>query len=311
MNRRTFTQKSLHAASLLGLSIPFPTPVPLQKPTVRLGGPVYGALNDPDSWIAAHQQLGYRAAYCPLKTDATADVIKAYELAARKADIIIAEVGAWSNPLSPDPETAKKAFTKCVDSLALAEAIGANCCVNIAGSKNPTLWAGPHKDNMSDATFEQIVDITRRIINEIKPTRTYFTLEFMPWIHPDSVDSNLRLIKSIGHKQFAVHLDPVNIVNSPRTYYSNGEIIKDCFKRLGSYIRSCHGKDIILKEDANATQLSECRPGEGQLDYHTYLTELSKLKDIPLMLEHLPTAEEYVKAASYVRSIGTNAGITL
>ena len=310
MNRRTFTKKSLQAASLIGFSASFPGGLS-QKSTVRLGGPLFGTFDDPGSWVAAHQNLGYRAAYCPLKTDAPSEEIRAYESAARKADIVIAEVGAWSNPLSPDPEMARDSFKKCVDSLALAEAIGANCCVNISGSKNPDHWAGPHKENLSEATFEQIVDITRQIINEVKPSRTYFTLEFMPWIHPDSVDSYLRLMKAVDHKGFAVHMDPVNILNSPRTYYRNGELIKDCFKRLGPHIRSCHGKDITLKEDVYSTQLFECRPGLGQLDYRTYLIELSRLKNIPLMLEHLPTAEEYEKAASYVRSVGSKNGISI
>ncbi len=136
MNRRTFTQKSLQAAWLVGFPASLPTFL-AEKSTLRLGGPLFGTFDDPDSWAAAHQKLGYRAAYCPLKTDAASDVIKAYASAARKADIVIAEVGAWSNPLSPDPKMAQQSFKRCVDSLALAEAIGANCCVNIAGSKNP------------------------------------------------------------------------------------------------------------------------------------------------------------------------------
>ena len=229
----------------------------------------------------------------------------------KKADFVIAEVGAWSNPLSADPATAQQAIKKCVDSLGLAEAIGANCCVNISGSKNPKHWAGPHQDNLSEATFDQIVEVTRKIIDEVKPTRTYFTLEFMPWIHPDSVDSYVRIIKAVNHKQFAVHMDPVNIINSPKAYYTNGALIKECFKKLGHLIRSCHGKDIVLKEDSYSTQLEECRPGLGQLDYRIYLQELTKLKDIPLMLEHLPNAQEYDKAASFVRSVGTEIGITI
>jgi sugar phosphate isomerase/epimerase len=206
---------------------------------------------------------------------------------------------------------AKQAFRKCVDSLKLAEAIGANCCVNISGSKNPEHWAGPHKENLSKATFDQIIEITQKIIDEVKPTRTFFTLEFMPWVHPDSADSYLQIIKAVNRKQFAVHMDPVNIINNPAAYYNNGAIIKECFKKLGSQIRSCHGKDIILKEDAYSTKFDECRPGLGQLDYKTYLGELSKLKDIPLMLEHLPSAEEYEKAAAFVRSVGSEIGVTL
>ncbi|WP_174260186.1 sugar phosphate isomerase/epimerase family protein [Spirosoma endbachense] len=308
MNRRTFARKTIQAASLVGLTSSLPG-FPFEKPSIRLGGPLFDKYDQPDEWIAALKKQGYRAAYCPLKTDAPADQIKAYEEAAKKANILIAEVGAWSNPLSTDSATAQTALKKCVDSLALAEAIGANCCVNISGSRNPAQWAGPHKDNLTEATFEQIVAITRKIIQEVKPTRTYFALELMPWSYPDSVDSYLRLIKAINQKQFGVHLDPMNIIDSPRVFFNNGALIKECFKKLGPHIRSCHGKDIILKEDVYTPQLVECRPGLGNMDYTVYLTELSKLKEIPLMMEHLATSEAYQEAAKYIRSVGAKEGI--
>lgn len=310
MDRRTFSKKTFQAATIVALSSYIPA-FRKQNASVRLGAPLFGKLDDPDSWVAAVKKQGFRAAYCPIQPGAATETIKAYENAARKADIVIAEVGAWRNPLSDDAKTAQEAFKKCVVALVLAEAIGANCCVNISGSKNPTKWAGPHKENLTQATFDQIVEITRKIIDEVKPTRTYFTLEFMPWSYPDSVDSYLRIIKAVNRKQFAVHMDPMNIIESPRDFFGNAAIIKDCFKRLGSLIRSCHGKDIFLKDDVYTPQLVECRPGLGQLDYRTYLTELSKLKNIPLMLEHLPNAEEYEKAAAYVRSVGNEVGVTL
>ncbi|MBC3788590.1 sugar phosphate isomerase/epimerase family protein [Spirosoma utsteinense] len=310
MNRRTFTKKTLQTASLVGLMPSLPV-FSAKNAFVRLGGPLFDTYQHPDEWIAALQKQGYRAAYCPLKTDASSDQIRAYAGAAKKADIVIAEVGAWSNPISPDPAMAQTAIKKCIDSLALAEAIGANCCVNISGSKNPAQWAGPHKNNLTTDTFDQIVEVTRRIINEVKPTRTFFTLELMPWSYPDSVEAYLRLLKAINLKQFAVHLDPMNIVVSPQVFYANGALIKECFKKLGPHIRSCHGKDIILKEDVYTPQLVECRPGLGQLDYSVFLTELSKLNNIPLMMEHLNTGEEYQKAAAYLRSVGSREKITL
>ncbi|AUD04385.1 sugar phosphate isomerase/epimerase family protein [Spirosoma pollinicola] len=310
MNRRAFTKKTVQAASILGVMSSLPA-FTAERPFIRLGGPLFDKYDGPDEWVAALKKYSYRAAYCPLKTDAPTDQIKAYESAAKKADIVIAEVGAWSNPISTDSASAQLAFRKCVDSLALAEAIGANCCVNISGSKNPAQWAGPHKDNLTKETFDQIVDVTRRIINAVKPTRTHFALELMPWSYPDSVDSYVRLIKAIDNKRFAVHLDPMNIIVSPQVFYTNGALIKECFKKLGPYIKSCHGKDIILKEEVYTPQLVECRPGLGQMDYSVYLTELSKLKDIPLMMEHLPTTEEYQKAASYIRSVGAKEGITI
>jgi hypothetical protein len=52
---------------------------------------------------------------------------------------VIAEVGTWSNPISPNEKQRNAAIKKCRDQLALAERIGASCCVNIAGSCNPIL----------------------------------------------------------------------------------------------------------------------------------------------------------------------------
>ncbi|WP_026464249.1 sugar phosphate isomerase/epimerase family protein [Adhaeribacter aquaticus] len=310
MNRRTFNKKLVQSAALLSVASPLYSFQPVNK-SVRLGGPVLDKFTNPEEWIAILKNLGYRAAYSPVKVGASSAEIKAYEKAAKKENIIISEVGVWNNPIDPDKEKAKAAIKKCVDSLALAEAIGANCCVNISGSKNPEKWAGPHQDNFKKETFDEIVEVTRNIIKEVNPTRTYFVLEAMPWAYPDSADSYVRLIKSINHKQFGVHLDPMNLIISPRDFYNNGALIKEAFQKLGPNIRSCHGKDIILKEDVYTPQLVECRPGLGKMDYKVFLSELSKLKDVPLMLEHLPTNEEYKQAANYVRSIGEQEGILL
>ncbi len=153
-----------------------------------------------------------------------------------------------------------------------------------------------------------IVEVTRSIIDAVKPTRTYFTLEMMPWAYPDSPDSYVQLLKAIDRKQFAVHLDPVNIVCSPQRYYGSGPLIRECFEKLGPHIRSCHAKDIILHPQLT-THLDETRPGTGGLDYATFLKELNKLPGTPLMLEHLSKAEEYVQAAEYIRSVAKEVGL--
>jgi sugar phosphate isomerase/epimerase len=130
----------------------------------------------------------------------------------------------------------------------------------------------------------------------------------MPWVFPDSPDTYLDLIKAIDRKQLAVHLDPVNMISSPRRYYNNGAFIKECFEKLGPYIKNCHAKDILLKTDLTV-HLPEVLLGTGGLDYKVFLTELSKLKNVPLMLEHLETKEEYTQAAVNVRRIGESIGI--
>jgi sugar phosphate isomerase/epimerase len=282
-----------------------------ESSTVRLGGPLFTKFENPDDWINSLQALGYRASYCPVNISASEDEIKEYKKAAKKADIIISEVGVWNNPISPNESERESAIDKCIKSLQLADEIGANCCVNVSGSRNEKYWAGPHMNNLSDETFDLVVETTRKIIDTVKPVSTWFTLEAMPWAFPYSPDSYLRLIKAIDRKGFAVHLDPVNMVVSPEIYFNNGKMIKECFTKLGSFIKSCHAKDIILREDINTPNLDEVRAGLGKLNYDVFLNELSKLQDVPLMLEHLSTQEEYQSAADYIRKVGRNNGIKI
>jgi len=278
---------------------------------MRLGGPVFEKCPDSGAWAAAVKRLGYRAAYCPLPTEAPDAMVKSYADAAKAADLVIAEVGAWSNPIDPDPAKAKAANEKNRQCLALAERIGARCCVNVAGSRSPKSWAGPDADNFSKATFDLIVETVRGIIDAVKPTRSFYTLECMEWTPPYTADGYLDLIKAIDRKAFAVHFDPVNMIWSPMRYYQTGEIIREFVAKLGPHIRSCHCKDILLGTKLT-THLDEVRPGLGGLDYRTLLTQIDKLDaDTPLMLEHLSTADQYAEAARHVRSVAAEVGVKL
>lgn len=275
---------------------------------MRLGGPVFDSCETPEQWVASLKRLGYSAAYCPVDNTAGEDTVRAYAAAAAKADIVIAEVGAWSNPVSRDEKTRHLAQDFCERQLALADQIGARCCVNISGSRGEQ-WDGPDPANLTQETFDLIVETVRGIIDAAQPTRTYFALETMPWMYPDSPESYLRLIKAIDRERFGAHLDPVNLVCSPQRYFANAALIRECFAKLGPHIRSCHGKDILL-QTRFMTHLDEVRPGLGALDYRVYLRGIEALgPDMPLMLEHLSTAEEYEAAAEHIRGVARKVGV--
>ena len=277
---------------------------------MRLGGPLFEKIQSPEDWIQALKSWGYRAAICPVGTATSADEIAAYRTAAERADILISEVGAWSNPIDRDGEKQRKAIEHCQRHLALADEVGALCCVNIAGSRGP-IWDGPDPANDSPETFDLIVETVRKIIDGVQPKHAVYSLETMPWIAPDSPDSYLALIKAIDRKAFGVHLDPVNMINCPSRMYHTGDFLKECFAKLGPHLRGCHAKDI--KYDPHLTlHLDECCPGDGVLDYRVFLRELAALKqDVPLMLEHMTTAEQYRTGANYIRRIASEIGAKL
>ena len=116
VSRRGFLGMSLAGAAVASFGV---NQVAQAGPgaALRLGGPVFEKTGDPDTWVRAVKKLGYSAAYCPVGADADSDTVAAYERAAKKADIIIAEVGAWSNPISPDETLDRK-----TDSVRLTQA---------------------------------------------------------------------------------------------------------------------------------------------------------------------------------------------
>jgi sugar phosphate isomerase/epimerase len=276
---------------------------------IRLGAPVFGAPQDPEELALAHRKLGYRAAYCPGVGLDDADRIRAIREAFARHDVVIAEVGRWCNLLEPDPAKRAENLKKVTDGLALAEAIGARCCVDIAGSFNPKLWFGPHPKNVSQEFFDATVENARNIIDAVKPKTAKFCLEMMGWALPDSADSYVALIKAVQRDAFGVHLDPCNLVNSPRRFYQNTGLLDECFDKLGPWIASCHAKDVAWEVEMNV-HFREVTLGTGELDYTTYLKRLAALPgDVPLMIEHMKGPEEYDKSREYLFELGARIGV--
>ena len=127
MNRRDFTRTAAAASAFVAVSPFGSSAAKNSKPVgIPLGAPVFEKFEDPDGWINALNRLGYRAAYTPVSINDDDNTIKAFADAARKSGIIIAEVGAWSNPISPDETQRKDAYEKCIKSLHLADQLVAN-----------------------------------------------------------------------------------------------------------------------------------------------------------------------------------------
>ncbi len=284
-------------------------PAPGRVHPVRLGAPIFEKTDDPEQLARAHRAVGYRAAYCPRVELKDTDRIRAISEAYARNDVVIAEVGRWCNLLDADPAKRKANIERVTEGLALADALGALCCVNIAGSFNTEVWYGPHPDNVTDRFFDAAVENARTIIDAVKPKRAKFCYEMMGWMLPDSPDSALQLLKAVDRSAYAIHLDPCNLVNSPRRFYSYTDLLDECFDKLGPWIVSCHAKDLAWEVDYSV-HFREVTCGDGGLDYATYLRRLARLgHDAPLMVEHCDGPEEYARARKHLQKLASEVGV--
>jgi sugar phosphate isomerase/epimerase len=309
MDRRKFLKHTAAGATLISLAGVSGAASSAVRGKIRLGAPVFGASDDPEELALAHREVGYRAAYCPRvgldETDRIRDIRNAFA----KHDVAIAEVGCWCNLMDAKEEARRANLDRVTEGLALADAIGARCCVDIAGSFNPDVWYGPHPKNLSEEFFDLAVENARKIIDAVDPKSAKFGYEMMGWALPDTTDSYLRLIEAIDRDAFGVHLDPCNMINSPTLFYENTALLNDVFDRLGPHIVSCHAKDLTWDVEMNV-HFREVVLGTGSLDYATYLRRLAELPgDPPLMIEHLSGAEEYARSREYLFEVGQECSV--
>ena len=276
---------------------------------MRIGGGIEKAYRNPEEWVKLAKDLRYSAVLCPVDSSSDQATRREYLKAAQEADLLIGEVGVWRNCLAKDEKTRKAAMDYAKAQLALADEMGANCCVNIIGSHSETAWDGFSAENYSDDFYALAVDSVREIIDAVKPTHTFYTIEPMPWVLPDSPEQYLKLIQDVDRKEFAVHLDFVNMINCPERFCKSTEFVKHCFDLLGPYIKSIHCKDSVM-EQAYTAIIHETMPGKGTLNYKKILPLVENLgKDIPLFVEHLPDYETYRQAATFVRAQAESVGI--
>ena len=265
---------------------------------MRLGGPTFNVDEEPQALVTYHRENGFSAAFMR----EIGDKVQRDEISAAyaEANIVPAELGAYRlNILQTDAARRQENLDEIRRRLEYAEEVGIRCCVIHGGSYEPEGWGTPHPDNQSEMAFEDTVAAVQDIVDRVMPTRTKLTLEPERWLLPDEPDVYLRLVETIDRSGFGVHLDPVNIIASPKTFYDSGALLKECFDKLGPHILSCHTKDVITV-DKYPYHLIETYTGNGKLDHDVYLAEMAKLDaDVTLMIEHL-TAEQLPKARDFL-----------
>ena len=77
--------------------------------------------------------------------------------------------------------------------------------------------------------------------------------------------------------------------------------VDECAELLGGKIRSCHIKDVHL-DRRYTLRLEECGPGDGEFPLRHYVSRMHELDpEMPVILEHLTTDEEYLKYLAYLK----------
>ena len=282
---------------------------------MRLGATIHRycgvRITNPDAYLAECRKYGFRAATCPDHNLGDGAQIREIRETFATEDVVIAEIGGWSNCLDPRTDERRNAVDTVSQALAVADEVGAVCCINLAGSFNSELMYAPHPDNFTADAFDAVVQWVKHVLREVKPQRTRLAIEAAPWTTIDSPEMYDRLLRAVDNAALAVHLDPFNFVTNARTYFRTGELVDRCFDLFGSQIVACHAKDLS-QGDPKTVQIFEVPPGQGGFDYQRFLSRAEQLSpDLPIVIEHLDSEPEYADAAATIRAVAGEVGATV
>ena len=257
----------------------------------------------PKEWAEKMEVLGCRSVVFPVDHTAPDGLISDYVEEAKKHDLRIAEVGIWKNVFATNEAERSQARQRALAQLRLADEIGADCAVNVAGTWGGPIWDGGYKENYGKEAWDAIVAYIQDLIDTVKPRRTTYSIEAMPWMYPTGPDEYVRMIQQVDREEFSCHLDVVNMINCPERYFFSGDFLDEVFDKMGRFVKSCHLKDIRLRDELTF-QLQEVACGKGTLDIGKYMSLAHKCDpDMPMIIEHLNTDEEYEKSLIYVKDI--------
>lgn len=179
--------------------------------------------------VSLLEERGYRAGYCPQDLDLTqTERVQDLKKAFAEKKLVIAEVGAWCNPMSKEPKTTKEAKEYICNRLALADEIGARCCIDVIGTYDTQSWDGPCFENFTEDFYTHAIDTARKIVDAVKPKRTKMSYEIVPWNFLDGVDGCERLIKAKARLQQNISRKLLTVYKKVGTTITLPRRILDC-----------------------------------------------------------------------------------
>ncbi len=98
-------------------------------------------------------------------------------------------------------------------------------------------------------------------------------------MHPFSPKDYFQMIEDIERDRFAVHMDIVNMINTPEKYLFNKEFTDKAFEMLGKYIKSCHIKDVVMQTSTVNMQFAPWKKAFTYTVRYNRRKRLQKLAD--------------------------------
>ncbi len=236
--------------------------------------------------------------------------LRAFNAALKQHDVVVFEVGGYTNMLHPDSAERQKNLKHLAMCIEAADKVGCPMVGTISGSLDPKNFFNVHPGNWTDKTWKTLVDGVKQVLKDTAGCKAALGMEAQVTTNIDGPKAHKRLMDDVGDRRCAVNLDPVNMIHL-YNYYHTTELLNECFDLLGEQILGSHAKDTFIIPDQQTVHVQEVCSGRGVMDYETYLVRLSRMKwPRTLLPEHVP-GDQLIEAKNYIEKVAMKVGVKI
>lgn len=225
-------------------------------------------------------------------------------------DVVVFEVGSYTNMIHPDSAVRQENLAKLTRSIEAADMLGCPMIGTISGSCDPVNFFNVHPDNWTLETWKLLVESAKQVLRDTAGMKAALGMEAQVTTNIDGPAAHKKLMEDVGDPRCAVNLDPVNMI-SLKNYYHTTELLEECFDTLGENILGCHAKDTYIFPATQTVHIQELAPGNGVMDYETYLALLSRMEWPRTLLPEHAAREDLEGGARYIREVAARIGVTI
>lgn len=229
---------------------------------------------------------------------------------ARSLNLVVGQVGAGVNLMTPDLDVRTARIDKVRQTLAKAEIMGCASTIVLVGSRHPSdHFLAPHPYMFTEECKAEYRGIILQILDGLDLVGTRLAIE--PWpnsffYQPEEIRD---FIDSVGHPALALQLDQMNMV-SHKDFFGTTSLIDRTFDLLADRVVSVHLKDLRWDHSHMFLKWDEVHIGDGVMDYDTYLKRLADLPaDTPCYCEHMSTEADYALNFARLHQLAGQLGV--
>ncbi len=220
-------------------------------------------------------------------------------------------LNAYANLIHPDQATRATNVAWLQEALCSAAALNIPWVNTMAGTRDPTLafWAY-HPENFDDDTWRCLLESVCQVLDATSEATAGLTLEPYMLTPLSSAERLRQIVDEIDSPRLRLILDPVNII-PPSDYHRSASALRWMFEQLGLWIVGAHAKDHYLHRARATIQIDERIPGQGELDYETFVRCLDALPGASMIIEHLKEDGHILAAKRHITEVAQRVGATL